>query len=77
MDTNIDITTMLFLRYKQPIVLLDTLISDYIPHMNINTARKKAKNYNSPSLLSRQEELNTLSIYQILFYIYFVSDFIH
>lgn len=47
-SSDIDIMTMLFLRYKQPIVLLDTLISDYMPHMNINTARKKAKKSQLP-----------------------------
>lgn len=47
-DTNIDINTMLFLRYKLPIVSLEIIVADYLPHMNINTANKKAARCNLP-----------------------------
>lgn len=41
-DHNIDVATMLFLRYKKPIVALNEIIADYLPHLNADTARKKA-----------------------------------
>lgn len=47
-SNDIDITTMLFLQYKKPVVSLDTIISDYLPHLNEKTARKKASSCNLP-----------------------------
>ncbi|WP_323842914.1 pyocin activator PrtN family protein [Moraxella sp. Pampa] len=40
---DIDIGTMLFLRYKNPVVPLLTVIDDYMPYMKIATANKKAR----------------------------------
>lgn len=42
-QSDIDISTMLFLRYKNPVVPLLTVIDDYMPHMKITTANKKAR----------------------------------
>ncbi|WP_315043282.1 pyocin activator PrtN family protein [Faucicola mancuniensis] len=48
MNTEIDIATMLFLRYKNPVVSLETILADYLPHMNQKTAGRKAKNCQLP-----------------------------
>lgn len=44
----IDIATMLFLRYKSPVVALNAIIADYLPHLNTDTARKKANKCSLP-----------------------------
>ncbi len=44
----IDTTTMLFLRYKKPIVALNTIIADYLPHLNEKSARRQANTCSLP-----------------------------
>lgn len=45
---DIDIATMLFLRYKKPVVALNTIIADYLPHLNAKTAKRKANKCDLP-----------------------------
>ncbi len=47
-STDMDMATMLFLRYKTPVVALNTIVDDYLPHLNAKTARRKANKYNLP-----------------------------
>lgn len=42
MNNDIDIATMLFLRYKMPVVSLNTIVRDYLPHLSENTAKRQA-----------------------------------
>lgn len=44
----IDTTTMLFLRYKKPIVALSTIVADYLPHLNEKSARRQANTCSLP-----------------------------
>lgn len=48
MSDDIDIATMLFLRYKNPVVSLETILADYLPHLNKVTAAKKARKCQLP-----------------------------
>lgn len=48
MNSEIDIATMLFLRYKNAVVPLETILADYLPHLNKVTGAKKAKKYQLP-----------------------------
>lgn len=48
MNSDIDIATMLFLRYKNPIVSLETILTDYFPHLNKATGARKAKKCQLP-----------------------------
>lgn len=54
----IDIATMLFLRYKSPVVALNTIIADYLPHLNADTARKKANKCDLPFPTFRTDKSN-------------------
>lgn len=41
-DTRIDTGLMLAMRYKQPVVLLSTIIDDFFPHLSKPTAKRMA-----------------------------------
>ena len=47
-DTRIDTGLMLAMRYKQPVVLLSTIITDYFPHLSEAVARRMANNQALP-----------------------------
>lgn len=55
---DIDIATMLFLRYKSPVVALSTIIQDYLPHLNETTAKRYASKCELPFPAFRTDNSN-------------------
>lgn len=47
-NTPIDTLTMLMLRYRAPVVLLETVVNDYLPHLTLQVAVKRAANCELP-----------------------------
>ena len=41
-DDQIDISMMLMLRYKKPVVALKVIIEDYMPHLEMSAAKQRA-----------------------------------
>lgn len=58
MNNDIDLTTMLFLRYKKPVVSLNTIVDDYLPHLNQKTARRQANSCTLPFPAFRTDNSN-------------------
>ena len=44
----IDISFLLAARYKKPVVLLEEVIADYLPHLNIDAANRRANKQSLP-----------------------------
>lgn len=44
----IDMSFILLMRYKMPIVLLDTIVQDYLPHLTLSSANRRAAKQDLP-----------------------------
>lgn len=44
----IDLGFMLLMRYKTPVVLLDTIVQDYLPHLTQSSANRRAAKQDLP-----------------------------
>lgn len=48
MNEPVDISLMLILRYKRPVVALRDIVEDYMPHLDIAVAKQRAAKYKLP-----------------------------
>jgi hypothetical protein len=47
-DTNLDTGFFLALRYKTPVIPLETAVSDFLPHLSHDVARRRASTQSLP-----------------------------
>ncbi|WP_314338383.1 pyocin activator PrtN family protein [Acinetobacter guillouiae] len=51
-----DASFLLAMKYKSPVVTLDTVIADFMPHLKIETAKKRASKQDLPFPAFKAEE---------------------
>ena len=62
-ETNLDTGFFLALRYKTPVIPLETAVADFLPHLSHDVARRRAKTQSLPFPAFRGDASNKSDYY--------------